>query len=97
MVKKVLVFILLALCIAASAFATTDISLEKTTDDRVAGFVERYTEGTPLDEYVEAVNIVDGILFGYDDENEYYTVYILYSDGNMANIDFLSYQVNMYS
>jgi len=96
MAKKVSVSILLALCVFATAFATADVSFEEITDDRVIGFVKEYTEGTPLDEYVEMVDIVDGIFFEYDDENESYSVRILYPDGNMAIIGFLPYQVNMY-
>ena len=96
MFKRITVFILIAMCTVASAFAETDVSLEEITDDRVTGFIEKYTEGTPLDEYVEIVDIVDGIFFEYDDENEYYTAYILYSDGNMAILEFLTYQINMY-
>ena len=96
MAKKVSVFILLILCAVLSTYASTDISFDEIKDDWVIAFVDEYTEGTPLDQYVKIVDIVDGISFEYDDEEEFYTVRILYSDGNMAVLEFLTYQVNMY-
>lgn len=96
MAKKISVFILIALCAVSSAFATIDVSFEEVTDDWVIDFIDKYTDGTPLDEYVEMVDIVDGIFFEYDTEDEFYSVCILYSDGNTAYIEFLPYQIDMY-
>lgn len=96
MYRKITAILIIFLCALTSTFASDYIPYEKVEDERVKAFIEEYTEQTPLDEFVSLMAFVDGIYFEYDEEDNYYSVIIQYSDGNLCQIDFLYMQINMY-